>query len=180
MKIAISPRSFAVLLAVDQATRDGKPIPSREELRVLLGVKSLRSVQECIDRLIGMHLLSQTNGVARSLRLLRPLEEVCVQDAHVKPLRCRNCDKDKRLYARGLCRHCYTDPDVRNSCDVLTPGMFEGQHTTEPTEEELDQLIAEQMQNLPPWWREDAQCARQSWRVPVAGRRFRWNGIAMA
>lgn len=57
---------------------------------------------------------------------------------------------------RGLCRRCYTTAAIRRKYprdESRAPGR-------EPTEEELDAMIAEQRANLPPWW--DAETRRMN------------------
>jgi hypothetical protein len=76
-------------------------------------------------------------------------------------LTCLHCARTMgRLYARGLCSKCYRVRTVR----ALYPPRGEAGragakgYEPEPTEAEVDALVAEQMANLPDWWsREEAR-----------------------
>lgn len=61
---------------------------------------------------------------------------------------CRHCEKERYIKARGLCNVCYADRAVRQMYKSQRPAWSRD----EPTEEQLDALIAERMQNLPKWW----------------------------
>src|SRR5262245_53355181 len=95
---------------------------------------------------------------------------------------CRHCGHVYGNYGRGLCYSCYRKPEVK----VQYPPMphrdrvRKDQHPNdyEPTEEELDAVIAEQLANLPPWWQTDVR--RQvklegpaRWRAPYVCVTFR-------
>lgn len=54
---------------------------------------------------------------------------------------------------RGLCERCYGDKDVRRLYR-RADGRYD---QCEPTEAELERMIAEQMANLPAWWPKDGQ-----------------------
>ena len=74
-------------------------------------------------------------------------------------LACRHCGAVRWVRARRLCSACYDRPAVRElypSRRSRTSG-FE----REPTEAELDALIAEQMRCLPAWWGESGAKFRQ-------------------
>jgi hypothetical protein len=65
-----------------------------------------------------------------------------------KTLTCNHCGKPCVVYrGRGLCWTCYGNPGIRESYgkSKYAPGH-------EPTMEELDAIIAEQMKCLPNWW----------------------------
>ena len=69
--------------------------------------------------------------------------------------KCRHCRSTKRtIQARRLCSRCYLMPEVRERYGKLK--TLPPPPRPEPTEAELDAMIAEQMANLPPWWNEDA------------------------
>jgi hypothetical protein len=74
-----------------------------------------------------------------------------------EPARCLHCGGPTGVNGRrGLCRPCYNTPGVRKLYrrDKRCGGLGR-----EPTEEELDAMIAEQMrpENLPSWWHNDAK-----------------------
>lgn len=61
---------------------------------------------------------------------------------------CRHCNEKTANRPRGLCRVCYYLPGVKEQY----PSVSKFAPAREPTEEELEATIAEQMKNLPPWW----------------------------
>lgn len=66
---------------------------------------------------------------------------------------CRHCNCRKVNRPRGLCWRCYYTPAVRAmylSTHKFAPHASKG--ITEPTEAELEAMIAEQMQCLRDWW----------------------------
>lgn len=69
---------------------------------------------------------------------------------------CLHCSRRKVNRPRGLCWKCYYCPGVREMYGPRGAAGRAGakQHEPEPTEEELDAMIAEQSkpENLPPWW----------------------------
>lgn len=70
---------------------------------------------------------------------------------------CRHCNCRKVNRPRGLCWHCYYTPGVRAlypSTNKYAPHAARG--ITEPTEAELEAMIAEQMACLPDWWHKEA------------------------
>lgn len=71
---------------------------------------------------------------------------------------CRHCRKDRAPCHRGLCQECWRTPAIRATAP---PSKFAPKG--EPTEEELEQTIAEQLKRLPPWWWKDVQ--RERWRA---------------
>lgn len=67
-----------------------------------------------------------------------------------------------RRGSKGLCYRCYGShgkPGVRHLYPSLDPvsGVRSSLQYREPTEAELDALIAEQMKCLPPWWEEETR-----------------------
>lgn len=60
-----------------------------------------------------------------------------------------------RIKARGLCMMCYSDHDIRDrypSLKSISVGIVVEVEDHEPTEDELEQTIAEQLLNPPDWW----------------------------
>jgi hypothetical protein len=70
--------------------------------------------------------------------------------------RCAHC---RRRWAgrknRGLCQTCWLVPDVRLAQPGRVPARV-SRPDHEPTEAELEALIAEQERNLPAWWWRDS------------------------
>lgn len=58
---------------------------------------------------------------------------------------CVHCKQRELLLPRGLCSLCYQKPKVRGMYPRVPDPLPE-------TEEDLDRLIAEQMECLPKWW----------------------------
>ena len=82
---------------------------------------------------------------------------------------CRHCQRNKAIRPRGLCWKCYYAPGVRDQYAPLTPaGSYALRR--EPTEAELDALIAQQSAALPEWWNEsaDAMAKRPVPKISVA------------
>ncbi len=71
---------------------------------------------------------------------------------------CRHCTKGKVNRPRGLCWRCYYTPGVK----ALYGITHKFAPKPEPTEAELEALIAEQSkpENLPAWWNDDKCQAR--------------------
>ena len=70
---------------------------------------------------------------------------------------CLHCRRNKPGHGnRGLCRHCWDRPGIRNRYREIRPTGPTG----EPTAAEIDAMIAERMkpENLPAWW--PAECRR--------------------
>lgn len=64
-------------------------------------------------------------------------------------LPCLHCGRNKSVTrVRGLCSKCYDDRDVR----AQYPDGRSAPREDDPSEAELEALIAEQMQRLPKWW----------------------------
>jgi hypothetical protein len=85
------------------------------------------------------------------------------------PGACRHCEKPlgRRCGAgRGLCWTCYRLPDVRAQyCRYVAGprvggGKRERPEEDEPTAEEIERMVAEQMANLPAWWDEEFERER--------------------
>lgn len=71
--------------------------------------------------------------------------------------KCIHCGKEcKRVQARKLGSCCYAKH--KNEYPTVIPYPVHTGEWFEPTEEELEKMIAEQMQCLPPWW--DAETRR--------------------
>ena len=66
--------------------------------------------------------------------------------------RCVHCLSRPARAWRGLCKACYHHAATRS----LYPAAG---RRHEPTMEELEELIAQQMKNLPPWWRAESERA---------------------
>ena len=67
---------------------------------------------------------------------------------------CKHCDKPANR-PRGLCWGCYDNTGIR---DQYAPRAGYYCHV-EPTQAEIDALVAEQMNCLPPWWNESKERA---------------------
>ncbi len=65
---------------------------------------------------------------------------------------CRHCRKTRDIRARGLCPACYARPEIKA---LYPPLQEQAPRPRDETMEDLDRLVAQQMQNLPPWWDED-------------------------
>lgn len=61
---------------------------------------------------------------------------------------CKHCGKNNRIRARGLCSECYKNADIRSQYGRRLESHGRG----EPTEEEVERIIAEQMALPLPWW----------------------------
>ena len=74
---------------------------------------------------------------------------------------CKHCRERPGYQARGLCWRCYRDLTVRRLYPQ-DPRAKRPEH--EPTEEELEALIAEQSkpENLPGWWPEESRRVRRA------------------
>lgn len=63
---------------------------------------------------------------------------------------CVHCQKKKASRPRQLCWHCYYDKDIQQQYPVVS--KYAGtihKEGHEPTEEELEQMIAEQLPTMP-------------------------------
>lgn len=67
-----------------------------------------------------------------------------------KPGTCLHCNQPRAISGRGLCTTCYTTPAIRRLYPVIERGHIP--RYREPTEEEVEAMVAEQMKNLPAWW----------------------------
>ncbi len=76
-------------------------------------------------------------------------------------MRCLFCDSTVLRTKKGLCVRCYRDKGIR----LLEKATEE---EDEPTEDEIERMIEEQMKVLPVWWEDDVRKQRQessiSWR----------------
>jgi hypothetical protein len=59
---------------------------------------------------------------------------------------CQHCQRPKLIRSRGLCYTCYDDHAIRVLYDFATKPAYE------PTQEEVDRIVAEQLECLPSWW----------------------------
>lgn len=66
-------------------------------------------------------------------------------------MKCRHCGRDKVNRPRGLCWTCYYTPGVRAMFPVTSKYGEKAVRvdTDEPTEAELDAMIAEQLPTMP-------------------------------
>lgn len=69
---------------------------------------------------------------------------------------CKHCGKvNIYLQGRGLCNRCHRTPEIKAQYAKLREvGEYDG---VEPTAEQVEQMVAEQMANLPDWWFDDAK-----------------------
>lgn len=65
--------------------------------------------------------------------------------------RCRHCQRRFSCKPRGLCSTCFADMSIREQHAPLK------ERPREPTEAELETMIAEQMACLPAWWDKEAR-----------------------
>ncbi len=85
--------------------------------------------------------------------------------------KCYHCQSDSGCRPpRGLCWRCYRNPEIKNRFGLRKPGPKTGEIEDEaelvddgldPTEEELEAMIAEQLQSLPDWYDEDTARLRE-------------------
>ena len=85
---------------------------------------------------------------------------------------------------RGLCRRCWRDRRVRSWYPPVTRGRGpdkqpRANEDREPTAEEVERCVAEQMGCLPPWWGAVGGLRPPRWTVPVVRTRYRHNGHGM-
>ncbi len=64
---------------------------------------------------------------------------------------CRHCGEKLANRPRGLCRKCYFSP-ARDLYPATSKYANKGYERHEPTEEEVEATVAEQMKCLPAWW----------------------------
>lgn len=67
---------------------------------------------------------------------------------------CLHCGKKPGNRPRGLCATCYANTSIRS---LHPPKQLPPELDPDATEEQLNAVIAEQMQCLPPWWDESAK-----------------------
>lgn len=105
---------------------------------------------------------------------------VAPSDSCPEEIACRHCGTKIATRPRRLCHACYADRSVR---DLYRPeSKYAPNLAPEPTEEELDRMIAEQMAALPDWWKDEAEMQRrhEPYSVPIVAaglagrRRGRW------
>lgn len=73
-------------------------------------------------------------------------------------MKCLHCESKNAKYGhRGLCYPCYMTPGVKEKYPRGwgTTNVPTGMTNANPTMDELDALVAEQMQCLPDWWERD-------------------------
>lgn len=80
---------------------------------------------------------------------------------------CRHCQKGKgNLSRRWLCRRCWKNPEIKDLYKPAESFRSEfGDH--DPTMEELEAMISEQMKCLPAWWDDDVQKQRNLNPIPL-------------
>jgi hypothetical protein len=76
---------------------------------------------------------------------------------------CLHCQRDRQIQCRGLCAACYKVPAIKAQYPPKKPGgnVRSGAWAKEPTEAELEALIAEQRGRLPEWWRDESTETRE-------------------
>lgn len=87
----------------------------------------------------------------------------------MKPL-CRNCGAKQSCRPRGLCHTCYYAPGVREKFP-----RHRNDPNAEPTEAELEAMIAEEMRNLPSWW--DGQTELAESELGYRAKQPKWLGV---
>ena len=78
-------------------------------------------------------------------------------------MRCVHCKREvRRLQARNLCWPCYRNPTIRPFYGRIRPktGGAVNPPDVEPSEDEVERTIREQMENLPDWWKDDCVYVR--------------------
>lgn len=65
---------------------------------------------------------------------------------------CRHCGKPVASRKRGLCWRCSGTPEISD----LYPAQPPGPHY-EPSAEEVERIVAEQMRRLPKWWNQESR-----------------------
>lgn len=84
---------------------------------------------------------------------------LAMTDRRVRGTDCRHCHRRKGHPAkRGLCAACFNVRAIRVAYPTAAQGTDTAKYARRRTEEaaELDRLVAERMQSLPPWWGRDA------------------------
>lgn len=90
---------------------------------------------------------------------------------------CRHCNRYQTVHSRGLCWTCYRTPGLKDQYPPMPKAeasrlgakaslekrqaMREEFGTEEPTDEQLEAMIAEQRKKLPRWWKDDAEQERR-------------------
>lgn len=75
---------------------------------------------------------------------------------------CAHCKEYRWMNGRGLCQRCHKNPEIREAHEPIR-NCATGR---EPTDEELEAIIAEQMANLPDWWNDSSERELRSAREP--------------
>ncbi len=65
---------------------------------------------------------------------------------------CRHCGKRRVNRPRGLCWQCYYAPGVKDLYPSTSKFASKSARGHEPSAEEVEKMVAEQMKCLPPWW----------------------------
>jgi len=61
---------------------------------------------------------------------------------------CRHCQRERSLKLKGLCHRCYSQEDIRKQYKSESKFRSNG----EPSQEEVDRTVQEQMKCLPSWF----------------------------
>ena len=75
---------------------------------------------------------------------------------------CLHCGLTRRLKGRSLCPSCYQRPGVKEQYQLVKKSYRPKGY--EPTEEELNVMIAEQLQRKPRWYVEEEERRRRGGR----------------
>lgn len=70
---------------------------------------------------------------------------------------CRHCRRERGEYSRKLCSDCFHDPDILKlyPAKIRTESYKTWPRGYEPTMEEVEAMIAEQLPTMPAWGPED-------------------------
>lgn len=102
-------------------------------------------------------------------RVRRPvgaaLSGLCGSCALIHTSTCRHCG-ERGNYRRGLCRTCHEDQDIR----AQYAPRSKSRHDPEPTEAELEAIIAEQRQTMPWGWADAVEVKPKLLRASLFGR----------
>lgn len=78
---------------------------------------------------------------------------------------CRHCGERRLEHARKLCRACHRKPDVREQYSSRQGPL---PPPPEPTEAELEAMIARRMRNLPAWFIRENEMRGRSLEADIA------------
>lgn len=78
-----------------------------------------------------------------------PKDAAFTKKAAATTPKCQHCD-NPGTRPRGLCVRCYNNPRIRQQ--YPSTSKFSRRMDHEPTAEEVERMVAEQMENLPDWW----------------------------